>query len=82
MASGPRSKGGIRRQYFGWFKQDVFFLSQQPPDAPIRPSIRIETIDEVKALLARRGVEILWWPPLPDKIHAEIQKGPRLEGGG
>lgn len=72
----------IRRKYYGWFKDDRFFLSQQPPDAPTRPCVSLASVDEVKALLTRRGVEIFWWPPLPDKIHGEIQKGLRLEGRG
>lgn len=73
----------VKRQYFGWLKNDRFYLSAYPPDAPIRPSIQLETIDQVKALLAsRRRVEIYWSPPLPDAIHAEIEKGLRLEGRG
>lgn len=79
MASGVRNSR-IRRQYFGWFKDDAFFLSQVPPDAPVRPSVRIETSAEITALMARRGVEILWWPPLPDAIDAEIKEGLCLEG--
>jgi hypothetical protein len=70
----------IRRKYFGWFKDDAFFFSHQPPDAPVRPCAKYQSIDEVKALLRRRGVEVFWWPPLPDDIHAEIQKGLRVEG--
>lgn len=72
----------IRRHYFGWHKDDRFYLSQLPPDAPVRPSVVIETLDEVRALLARRGVEISWYPPLPDHLHAAIQEGLRLEGRG
>jgi len=75
----------IRRQYFGWLKNDRFHLSLYPPDAPHRPSVALDTVDEVRALLAsRKRIEILWWPPLPDKIHAEIgtrsSDGLRLEG--
>lgn len=71
----------IRRQYFGWLKDDRFFLSLYPPDAPVRPSISFDTADEVKALLSsRRRIDVYWWPPLPDAIHAEIQKVLRVEG--
>jgi hypothetical protein len=70
-----------KRQYFGWLKGERFYLSLYPPDAPVRPSIFLESIDGLKALLAsRRRIEVYWWPPLPDKVHAEIQKGLRLEG--
>jgi hypothetical protein len=62
-------------------KNERFFLSLQPPDAPIRPSASYDTIDEINALLSsRRRIEIYWWPPLPDKINAEIKKGIRMEG--
>ena len=71
----------IRRRYYGWMKDGRFFLSQQPPDAPVRPSVSYDTIEEIKALLAsRRRIEIYWWPPLPDKVNAEIQNGLRVEG--
>lgn len=70
----------IRRKYFGWYRKGAFFLSHQPPDAPVRPCARYETVDEIRALLGRRGVEVLWWPPLPDEVHAKIQQGLRVEG--
>jgi hypothetical protein len=73
----------IKRQYFGWLKNNRFYLSAYPPDAPVRPSIQFETVDEVKALLSsQRRIEILWSPPLPDALHAEIEKDLRLEGRG
>lgn len=66
----------IRRRYFGWFKNDRFYLSALPPDAPVRPSVTYDTVDEIRALLiGRRGIEIYWSPPLPDKIDAELRKG-------
>ena len=67
----------IRRRYYGWLKNDRFYLSLLPPDAPVRPSVSYESFEEVRALLSRRSVEILWWPPLPDKIHAEIAQNVR-----
>lgn len=70
----------IRRHYFGWLKNNRFHLSLLPPDAPVRPSVAIDSVDEVRALLARRGVEVLWSPPLPDEIHAQIKNSLRLEG--
>lgn len=69
----------IRRQYYGWLEDERFFLSRLPPDAPVRPSTTLDSVDDVKALLQRRGVEIFWWPPLPDRIHAEIQNSLRLD---
>jgi hypothetical protein len=76
----------IRRHYFGWFKDDRLYLSQDPPDAPIRRSVPY-TVDEMKVLLSRRrGVSVYWWPLLPDKINAEIgtrtEEGLRLERRG
>ena len=70
----------IKRRYYGWLKNDRFHLSLLPPDAPVRPCISYDSSDEIRALLSsRRGMEILWWPPLPDKINAEIAKGIRTE---
>lgn len=71
----------IKRQFFGWYEDGAFFLSYQPPDAVIRPCVRYETADEIKSLLSRRGVSIYWSPPLPDKLHAEIENGLRLDRG-
>lgn len=62
----------MRRHYFGWF-DGVFRFSRYPADAPVRPCIILETIDEVRALLTRRGTSVYWWPPLPENIRAQIQ---------
>lgn len=70
----------VRRTYYGWLKNGRFYLSQLPADAPSRPSVSYETLDEIKALLMRKGVEILWHPPLPDAMHAEIQSSLRMDG--
>lgn len=63
----------IRQRYYGWLKDGAFFLSLSPADAPVRPSLRLETMEEVLAFLKRRRGEVLWWPPLPDQVHAEYQ---------
>jgi hypothetical protein len=52
---------------YGWFdsRERLFRLSRLPPDAPIRPSIALTTLEEAKEVAARKKTEILWWPPLP-----------------
>jgi hypothetical protein len=56
------------RQYFGWYKPDGFHLSLYPADAPVRPSLKLDTLDDVKAFTRRKRAEVLWWPPLPDEM--------------
>jgi hypothetical protein len=63
----------IRRHYYGWFENGEFRLSHYPADSPTRPSVKIKTVEDVLALLTRRGVSIDWWPPLPDDIRAQIE---------
>lgn len=62
----------IRRHYYGWFENGAFRLSRFPADAPVRPSVVIDSADDVRALLCRRGVSIDWWPPLPERVRARI----------
>lgn len=60
----------IQRQLYGWFdkRQRVFRLSAMPPDSPIRPSLALEHKSNVDELVARKHVNLLWWPPLhPDE---------------
>jgi hypothetical protein len=61
----------IKRQYFGWLdaEKHTFRVSLYPPDAPVRPSVEIETKDEVMALIERKRASIYWWPPLPDAMN-------------
>jgi hypothetical protein len=84
MCSAWRHRGvgplKIRRQYFGWYSQGAFYLSHYPADAPVRPSLKLDTVDEVKALLERKRGSVLWSPPLPGDVDAAFQKGLRLEG--
>jgi hypothetical protein len=65
----------IKPTYYGWYdpKVDEFRLSLYPADAPIRPSIALGSMDEVRDLAKRRRAKILWHPPLPRKFlsHAE-----------
>ena len=60
--------GRVRVQYFGWFKDGAFFLSLYPADAPVRPSLRLESPEELAAFLKRRRAEVFWWPPLPNGV--------------
>lgn len=70
-----------RQRYYGWYQNERFHLSLMPPDAPVRPSVAIDTVDDLRVLLAaRKRIEVYWWPPLPDAINAEIKGGLRLEG--
>lgn len=57
----------IRRRLYGWHdaKKNVFRVSWWPADAPVRPSIEIETKAEVDAMAKRKRADVFWWPPLP-----------------
>lgn len=59
-----------KRQFYGWFdpRDGTFRVSLYPPDAPVRPSGRFETLAEVTALIERKRGNILWWPPLPTTL--------------
>jgi hypothetical protein len=59
----------IKRDYYGWYdaKAKNFRVSLFPADAPVRPSVAIETKAEVMALVMKKRANIHWWPPLPDK---------------
>ena len=74
----------VRVQYFGWFKDDAFFLSLYPADAPVRPSLRLESADELAAFLKRCRAEVLWWPPLPhgvlDAGQSRFENAPEAHG--
>lgn len=67
---------------YGWHADGGFCLSEYPPDAPVRPHLRVETLDEVRAFAKRRRADIYWWPPLPDELNGTIENGLRLEGRG
>lgn len=62
----------IHRQYFGWLNPRTggYRVSLYPADAPVRPSIELETKAEVMALIDRKKAKILWWPPLPEDSRA------------
>jgi hypothetical protein len=59
-----------RRLLYGWFDADkkAFKITKYPPDAPIRPSLEIETMDGVDEFLKRARADVYWWPPLPDRV--------------
>lgn len=61
-----------RRLLFGWFDagKASFWISQYPPDAPVRPSLEFEMKDDLEAFLKRKKADVYWWPPLPDKVSA------------
>ena len=58
-----------RLQLYGWYipKTRQFRVSRLPPDAPVRPSILMDNLSEVTALVERKRATILWWPPLPQE---------------
>jgi hypothetical protein len=69
-----RRLGGavIKRQLFGWLDQSgKFRISHYPPDAPVRPSIALDTLAEVDELVARKRTSVFWSPPLPDALMRE-----------
>lgn len=56
----------IKRTFFGWFdsQEGVFRLSLIPPDGPIRPSLALETKEDVDEYARRKRARVLWYPPL------------------
>lgn len=68
----------IRKLYFGWWdmKSLAFRISLYPPDSPVRPSLAIDSMAEVKALLERKRADVFWSPPLPaDEVIERAQAG-------
>lgn len=58
----------IERVYYGWYdtQKREFRISRLPSDAPVRPSLALQTKAEVMAIVEKqRGARIIWWPPLP-----------------
>jgi hypothetical protein len=58
----------IRITYFGWLAPDGFHLSLYPADAPVRPNLTLDSIEEVREFARRKRADVLWHPPLPDEI--------------
>ena len=60
-----------RRQFYGWhdYRKDSFFVTTWPPDSPIRPSLELSTLEEVREFLKRKRGRIYWWPPLPQHLQ-------------
>ena len=61
--------------FYGWFdsRAKTFHVSRYPPDAPVRPSIELNTKAEVLALVDRKKGLIMWFPPLPERTRATTQ---------
>ena len=55
---------------YGWFDatRREFRVSLYPPDAPVRPSIAVQTKGDVIAIAARKRAVVHWWPPLPYEV--------------
>lgn len=57
-----------KRLYYGWFEarmtDEQWRLSQEPPDAPVRPSYGFATEADLLAWTRRKRVEVAWYPPL------------------
>jgi hypothetical protein len=56
----------IKRTFYGWFdhRGQVFRLSLVPPDGPVRPSLALETKEDVDEYARRKRGRVLWYPPL------------------
>lgn len=56
-----------RRQFFGWYDPTTreFLISLYPPDAPVRPALRLDSMSQVETFREKKRADILWWPPLP-----------------
>ncbi len=63
----------IKRQYYGWLDAGTgkFRISLYPADAPVRPSVELNSIEEVNALIKQKRATIHWWPPLPDHLQSQ-----------
>ena len=55
-----------RQLFYGWHdeRMEVFRLSREPPDAPVRPSIAFDTKSEVDQFAERKRADVMWFPPL------------------
>ena len=55
-----------RPQYYGWYDQrnQVYRLSQSPPDSPRRPSKAYQSLAELMLAAERKRAKVYWWPPL------------------
>jgi hypothetical protein len=53
--------------FYGWYDapNKQLRLSAFPPDAPVRPSVEISSVEAAQALAERKRADIYWWPPLP-----------------
>lgn len=56
----------IKKTLFGWFDQtrQEWRLSQYPPDAPVRPSVKFPDKNTLLKFAERKRATVLWWPPL------------------
>lgn len=55
---------------YGWFDtaRREFRVSLYPLDAPVRPSIAVQSMGDVLAIAARKKAVVHWWPPLPGEF--------------
>ena len=56
----------IKRTFYAWHDAPggVYRISLIPPDGPIRPSLAMESVDDVKAYAQRKRAKLIWHPPL------------------
>jgi hypothetical protein len=71
-----------RRKMFGWHddRRRVYFLSDVPPDGPIRPALSFSETDGFSAedalatYLKRKRIDVIWLPPLTGEQTTALAK--------
>ena len=58
-----------KKTIYAWFDGREFRLSLYPPDAPVRPSVSVQTKGDVIAIANRKHATVFWWPVL-SKEHS------------
>ena len=55
------------RIFYGWVDavRGEIRVSKYPPDATVRPSIEMESIEAAKSFAERKRARLMWFPPLP-----------------
>lgn len=63
----------VRRVCYGWYdaKSGRIRLSFYPPDAPVRPSVEVESVSHAENFSERKRVQLLWIPELPHGMRHE-----------
>jgi hypothetical protein len=63
-----------RRLYYAYQVKHQYLLSLLPPDAPVRPSLKFESLSELTEFVRRKKALVYWWPPLSQQLLNESRR--------